>query len=156
MAVYRAASGRGNHEIQYGESQRGYKESDSIVDPQSAERRARRTRNEFRHDVAHWIGKQGEHQSANDVPARHIEVGKAFAKERWQKLQRRQQECQHHEDIHKQRKLGPFQGLTHSGQYQSPARQHDNEVPDSKQGQPEIATCHRAPGEHGHCMVEKG
>ncbi len=99
------------------------------MNPQAAESRATRAGDELRHEVAHRIGEQREHQRADDVPAGDVQILEA-AREEWrQKLDDRQHERQHDEHIDYQREFGPFERLAETRQHQYPARQDDREIP---------------------------
>src|SRR6266853_725933 len=106
----------GNDEINHRQRHRSDIEANGVVDPQSTERRAASPRDQFRHEIAHRVGEQREHQSADDVPTRYIEVFETARKEWRQELDDGDEERQDNEGVNDQRKFRPFEGLAESSQ----------------------------------------
>ena len=127
------------YKVEYGQCQRRDEEPYRVMDPQATEGGAGRTWYEFRDQVAHGVGHQGEHQCPDDVPARYVEVLKAMFEEGRQELDRGQQEGEDYQHIHRERKFGPLQWLAVSTKHQPPARNHDGEIPQCEEQQPDGA-----------------
>ena len=155
VAVYRPPRRGGDHEVDDGQRQRRHEQSHGVVNPEAAERRAARPRNELRYDVAHRIGQQREDQAADDVPARHVKVFEPAREERREELHRRHQQGHDYDGVNDQRELGPFERLAHARQHQHPAWQHDREIPQREQPAAQPRARHRAAAQDRHGVVQE-
>src|SRR5258708_23358203 len=111
MTEDRTARGSGDDEINDGKGKWRHEETDSIVNPEAAERRASRTRNELRHKIPNRVRKHREDNAADDVPSTDIEVREPSFKERQDKLEDHQDESKDDESVYDERQLRPFQRL---------------------------------------------
>ena len=145
----------GNHEVKDGQRHGRDVQANGVVNPQAAESRAARSWNQFRHDIPHGIGQQGKHQAADDVPAGNVKVFQAAREEGRQELNRRQDEAQHHESVDHQRKFRPFQRLAETREYQNPAGNDNDKIPDGEQPFPQARAGNRTSGKHGHGVIEE-
>src|SRR6266481_5799706 len=100
MTVDRTARGSWNNVVSHSKGKRRYEETHSIVNPESAERRAPRAGNELRHKIPDRVGQHREDNAANDVPSTDVEVREPSFKEWQDKLEDHQDEGQDDESVY--------------------------------------------------------
>src|ERR1700724_505714 len=132
MTVDRAARGSGDDVIGDSKGKRRHEETDSIVNPEAAERRASRTRNELRHKISNWVGKHREDNAADDVPGTDVEVREPSFKEGQHKLEDHENEGKDDESVYDERKLRPLQRLAETSGNQHPTGKDYRKIPDTE------------------------
>src|SRR5260221_11726249 len=99
MTEDRAARGSGDDVINNSKGKRRHEETDSIVNPEAAERGAPRAGDELRHKIPNREGKHRENNAADDVPSTDIEVREPSFKKRQDKLEDNQNEDEHNRSV---------------------------------------------------------
>ena len=127
VAVDRTARHSRNHVVGNGQGERRHVQPDGVVDPQAAEGRPERARQQLRREIPDWVCEQREDERANDVPARDEELAGADAQERRDELDHHQREREHDEHVDDPWKLRPLERLTETGHHQHPAGNDDRE-----------------------------
>ena len=125
------------------------------MNPESAEGGAAGPGNQLRNEVPHRVGQQRKHESADDVPARDVQVFQTARKKRRQKLDDRQHQRQNDEGIDHQRELGPLQRLAETGEHQHPAGRDHRKVPQPEYPLPEPRAGDGSSREQWHGVIKK-
>ena len=113
----------GDDEVDDGQRQRRDVQSDGVVDPEPAERRAAGAGDQLGHDVAHRVGEQREDQRRRScTSSRRRAIRGPRAKKPGRNCTGGEHDRHHDEGVHDERKLGPLERLADAGEHQHPAR----------------------------------
>src|SRR5260221_13828044 len=115
MTEDRAARGSGDDVINNSKGKRRHEETDSIVNPESAERGAPRAGDELRHKIPNREGKHRENNPAEDVPSTDIEGREPTFKESQDKLEDHQNDGENDKSVNDERTPRPFQRMAETG-----------------------------------------
>src|SRR5579862_4092154 len=133
MTEDRAARGGRDHVISNRDRKWRYEEADSIVNPEAAERRSPRPRNQLRYDVPHRVRKHREDNAADDVPTADVKIGEPSSKNWKDEFENHQNESEDDEGVYDEGKLRPLQRLAETGCHQHPPWQHNSKIPDAEE-----------------------
>src|SRR5882672_1953230 len=100
MTEDRATGGCGDYVVSDGGSKGRHEQTNSVVNPETAERCTPRTGNELRHEIANRIGKHREDNAADNVPTTDIKVGESSFKKWQDKLEDHQNEGKDDESVY--------------------------------------------------------
>src|SRR2546427_11243535 len=139
MTEDRTARGSGDHVIGDGNRKRRHEQTNSIVNPEAAERCAPRAWNELRHKIPNRVGKHREDNATDDVPSTDIEVREPSFKERQDKLEDHQNEGKDDESVYDERKLRPLKRLAETGSDQNPSGKHHRKIPNAEEKPSQLA-----------------
>src|SRR5258707_7772864 len=155
MTEDRAARGSGDDVINNSKGKRRHEETDSIVNPEAAERGAPRAGDELRHKIPDRVRKHREDNAADDVPSTDIEVREPSFKERQDKLEDHQNEGKDDESVYDERKLRPLQRLAETGGNQYPSGKDYRKIPDPEKEPSQLAARDRPICEARHGVIKE-
>src|SRR3982075_1856013 len=128
MTEDRATGGCGDYVVSDGGSKGRHEQTNSVVNPETAERCAARTGNQLRYKIPDRIGKHGENNAADNVPGTDIQIGEPSFKKWQDKFEGHQNESKDDESVYDERKLSPFQRLAETGSDQHPSREDNRKI----------------------------
>src|SRR5258708_30564850 len=155
MTGDRTARGSGDDVISDGNGKRRYVETHSIVNPEAAEGCAPRPGNEPRHKIPNRVGKHREDNAADDVPTTDIEIREPSFKEREDKFEDHQNECQDDESSHDERKLRPLQRLAETSGNQHLTGKDYRKIPDPEKKPSQLTAQDRPICEAWHNIIKE-
>src|SRR5258708_25232060 len=126
-----------------GGSKGRHEQTNSVVNPETAECCAPRAGNELWYKIPDWIGKHREDNAADNVPGTDIQVGEPSFKEWQDKLENHQNEGEDDESVDDEWKLRPLQRLAEPGSHQHPSRKDHRKIPDQEEKPSESAAQNR-------------
>src|SRR5258708_7424994 len=138
-----ARSGR-DYVVSDGGSKGRHEQTNSVVNPETAERCAPRTGNQLGYKIPDRIGKHREDKAADNIPGADIQVGEPGFKKRQDKLEDNQNEGKDDESVYDERKLRPLQRLAETGSNQHPSGEDYRKIPDPEE-KPSESTAQNRP-----------
>src|SRR6266403_3857674 len=115
MTEDRATGSCGDNVVSDGGSKGRHEETNSVVNPETAERCAPRSRNELGYKIPDRIGKDGEGNAADNVPGTDIEIGEPSFKKWQDKFEGHQSDGEDDESVYDEGKLRPLPRLAETG-----------------------------------------
>src|SRR5882762_4822516 len=144
MTEDRATGGCGDNVVSDGGSKGRHEQTNSVVNPETAERCAPRSRNELGYKIPDRIGKHREDNAADNVPGTDIQIGEPSFKKWQDKLEDHQNEGKDDESVYVEWKLGPLERLAETGCNQYPSGEDYRKIPDPEQKPSQLAAQNRA------------
>src|SRR5882724_3168332 len=155
MTEDRAARGCGDNVVSNGGGKGRHEETNSVVNPKTAERCAPRTGNELGYKIPDRIGKHREDNAADSVPGTDVQIGEPGPKKWQDKLEDHQNEGKNDESVHDEWELRPLQRLTETGGNQHPSREDHRKIPDPEQKPPDPAAQNRPICQAWHNIIKE-
>src|ERR1700704_3508941 len=109
MTEDRATGGCGDNVVSDGGSKGRHEQTNSVVNPEAAERCAPRTGNELGYKIPDRIGKHRENNAADDVPSADVKICEPSFKEGQDELEDHHNEGKDNESVYDEWKLRPLQ-----------------------------------------------
>src|SRR5216684_49503 len=138
-----------------GGSKGRHEQTNSVVNPETAERCAPRTGNQLGYKIPDRIGKHREDNAADNVPATYIQVGESSFKKWQDKLEDHQNESNDDESVYDEWKLSPLQRLAETGSNQHPSWKDHRKIPDHEQKPSESAAQNRPTCQARHNVIKE-
>src|SRR6266403_4705288 len=155
MTEDRATGSCGDNVVSDGGSKGRHEETNSVVNPETAERCAPRSRNELGYKIPDRIGKHREDNAADNVPGTDIQIGEQSFKKWQDKLEDHQNEGKDDESVYDEGKLRPLQRLAETGSYQHPSGEDNRKIPDPEENPSEPAAQNRPICEAWHNIIKE-